>query len=77
MSVAGDLTHRVVEKSDLHDAWESGQSLQILPLRNVVIVQVQKLQTLQSIKHLSLRQFIKLVIAKVYFLQVGEGVEVS
>ena len=40
MSVAGDLTHRVVEKSDLHDAWESGQSLQILPLRNVVIVQV-------------------------------------
>jgi hypothetical protein len=77
MSVAGDLTHRVVEKCDLHDAWESSQSLQILPLRNVVIVQVQKLQTLQSIKHLSLRQFIKLVIAKVYFLQVGEGVEVS
>lgn len=56
VTVARDLTHWIVEERDLHNLGEGGQRLQVLPLGNVVIVQVQELKALQARKDLRLRQ---------------------
>lgn len=62
MTVAWDLAHRVIKQSYLHDVWQCSQRLQILPFRDVVIVQVQKLQVLESREHLCLGQPVELVV---------------
>jgi hypothetical protein len=75
MTIPRNLAHWVVEKCDLHYAWQSGKRLEILPFRNIIVVQVQKLQILQSCKYLSWRQVVKMVVREVYFLKVRKSVQ--
>lgn len=72
MPVARDLAHRVIEQRDLHDARQTRQRLQVLPLRDVVVVQVQELQTPHPSKHLARGQALQLVVRKVNFFQTLE-----
>ena len=77
MSIARNLTHWVIKQSDLHNTRQSSQRLQILPLRQIIIMQVQKLQTLQAGKHLRLRQRFKLVVRQIDFLKLGKRMQIS
>ena len=75
MSVTWNLTHRVVEQRHLHDLRQGSQSLQILPLRQVVVVQVQELQVHHASENLSRRQRLQLVVTEVNFLQSAESLQ--
>ena len=73
--VAGDLAHWVVKQCHLHDLGKGGQCLQVLPLRQVVVVQVKKLQTLETLKDLGRWERLKLIVTQVNFFQSTEGVQ--
>lgn len=46
--------------------------MQVLPFRDVVIVQIQELQLAKAGKHLRARQGLQLVVGKVDFLEAWE-----
>ena len=49
----------------MHDLRQRSQRLQVLPLRQLVVVKVQKLQAVESSEHLGLRQSFKKVVREV------------
>ena len=75
MSVAWYLAHWIVEESDVHNGGQLRQSLQILPLTDPIIVQVQELESMHARKRGFIRQNLQLVIAQINLLQLAECAE--
>ena len=65
MTIPWNLAHRVVEQGNVHDLRQRGQRLEVLPLGQLVVVKVQKLQTVESSENLRLRQSFKKVVREV------------
>ena len=69
VTVAWNRADRVCKQGQMHDARKGDQRLKVLPLANVVIVQVQELERFQTSENLATGQRLKLVVRQVDFLE--------
>ena len=77
VSVARNGANRIWVESDVEHAGQSGELLQVLPLWNVIVVQVQKLEFFEAAEHVLRRQTLNLVVAEVDFLEIFETYKVA
>ena len=72
MPVTRDRTDRVGVKSDVENGRKCNERLEVLPLRNVVVMQIKELEFGEAAKDLGGWQGLKLVVRQVELLKVRE-----
>ena len=77
VTVAGDGADRVGEQGDVHDRRQLDEGLQVLPLADIVVVQVEELQAQQAFEDRRRRQGLQLIVGQINFLEVLEGHQVG
>lgn len=68
VSVTRNCTDGIREEGDMHYLWKNDKRLQVLPLRNLIVMQVQELEAFHASEYLSCGQRFQLVIRQVNFL---------
>jgi hypothetical protein len=68
VSIAWDAADWIAEQRQVHDLRDSYKSLEIAPVADVVVVQVQELELTQACKNLRWRQACDRVVAQIDLL---------